>query len=164
MASFTSVQSTLTVGLIGQLGYGNDADLLVRSYQLVDLTNVKPGYGVVYDSTGDNTAKLPNGAGTFVGVVFNDGTLPIESLAFSASGVPNLPTLRRGQVWVPISEDVDPSMTVYLQHTTNGVVKVAGTFRGSADGGNTQSVANAQFAGKYTLASGKALLQINLPA
>lgn len=164
MSAFTSVTSTLTVGQIGQLGYGNDADLLVRSYILIDATDVKPGYGVVVDTAGANSAKLPNGAGTFAGVVFNDGNLPIESVAYSASGVPFMPTLRRGQVWVPITEDVDQTSAVYFQHTTNGLVKLAGTFRASADGGNTQQLANAQFAAAYTAASGKALLTINLPA
>jgi hypothetical protein len=166
MSAFSSVTSTLTVGQIGQLGYGNSADLLVRSYILIDATDVKPGYGVVVDTAGANSAKLPNGAGTFAGVVFNDGNLPIESSAYSsaAGGVPNMPTLRRGQVWVPISEDVDQTSAVYLQHTTNGLVKLAGTFRATADGVNTQLLANAQFASAYTAASGKALLTINLPA
>lgn len=164
MSAFTSVTSTLTVGQIGQLGYGNDADLLVRSYILIDATDVAPGYGVVVDTAGANSAKLPNGAGTFAGVVFNDGNLPIESAAYSASGVPNMPTLRRGQVWVPITQNVDQTSAVYFQHTTNGLVKLAGTFRADADGGNAQLLANAQFASAYTAASGKALLTINLPA
>ncbi len=164
MSAFSSVTSLLTVGQIGQLAYGNEADLLVRSYTLIDATDVPPGYGVVVDTAGANSAKLPNGAGTFAGVVFNDGNLPIESAAYSASGVPFLPTLRRGQVWVPITENVDQTSPVYFQHTTNGLVKLAGTFRASADGGNAQLLTNAQFASSYTAASGKALLTINLPA
>jgi hypothetical protein len=165
MSAFTSVTSTLTVGQIGQLGYGNGSDLLVRSYLLIDATDVKPGYGVVVDTTGANSAKLPAGAGgTFAGVVFNDGNLPIESSAYSASGVPNMPTLRRGQVWVPITQDVDQTSPVYLQNTANGLVKVPGTFRADADAGNAQLLTGAQFASAYTAASGKALLTVNLPA
>ena len=164
MSAFSSVTSTLTVGQIGQLGYGNSADLLVRSYILINATDVAPGYGVVVDTAGANSAKLPNGAGTFAGVVFNDGNLPIESASYSATGVPNMPTLRRGQVWVPITQDVDQTSAVYLQHTANGLVKVPGTFRADADGGNAQLLAGAQFASAYTAASGKALLTVNLPA
>jgi hypothetical protein len=163
MAAFTSVSSTLTVGLIGQLGYGNDADLLVRSYTLIDATDVAPGRGVVVDTAGPNSAKLPAGSGTFAGVVFNDGNLPIESAEYSATGVPFLPTLRRGQVWVPITQNVDQTSPVYLQHTLNAG-REPGTFRADADGGNAQLLANAQFASSYTAASGKALLTVNLPA
>ena len=165
MSAFTSVTSTLTVGQIGQLGYGNDADLLVRSYILIDGTNVAPGYGVIVDTAGANSAKIPSApAGTFAGVVFNDGNLPIENSAYSATGVPNMPTLRRGQVWVPITQDVDQTSPVYLQNTANGLVKLPGTFRADNDGGNAQLLAGAQFASAYTAASGKALLTINLPA
>ena len=157
---FTSVSSLLSAGTIGQLGYGHDADLLARSYILKDATDVKPGYGVGYDA-GNDSAKLYGG--NFLGVAFDDGSLAIESTAYSATGWPNMPVLRRGMVWVPITTDVDPSSTVYCQNTA-GVGKAKGTFRADNDGCNADSVSGAKFCGVFTAASGKALLEINLPA
>ena len=160
MSGFTSVSSTLTAGTIGQLAYGADADLLARSY-VADNTNgtIKPGYGVVYTATG---AALPSGAGdTFLGASFEDGSLPIESTGFPATGAPNVPVLKRGVVWVATSEAVDPTKAVYCQHTA-GVGKPVGSFRTDNDGGNAFLVNGAKFYDVY--GSGKAALQINLPA
>lgn len=156
---FTSVSATLTAGTIGQLGYGQSADLLARSYILKDATDVKPGYGVGYDA-GNDSAKLYGG--NFLGVAFDDGSLAIESTAFSASGWPNMPVLRRGMVWVPISQDVDPSSSVYCQNTAGTGAK--GTFRANDDGGKADLVAGAKFCGVFTAVGGKALLEVNLPA
>lgn len=158
---FTSVTSLLSAGTIGQLGYGHDADLLARSYVLQDATDVKPGYGVGYDATNDS-AKLYDG--NFLGVAFDDGSLPIENTAYSASGWPNMPVLRRGMVWVPISQDVDPTSTVYVQKTAGAGAKTKGSFRADNDGGNADSVSGAKFCGVFTAVGGKALLEINLPA
>ena len=158
---FTSVSSLLSAGTIGQLGYGHDADLLARSYILKDATDVKPGYGVGYDSLNDS-AKLYDG--NFLGVAFDDGSLAIESTAFSSTGWPNMPVLRRGMVWVPISSDVDPSSTVYVQKTAGAGAKTKGSFRADNDGGNADSVSGAKFCGVFTAVGGKALLEINLPA
>lgn len=158
---FTSVSATLTAGTIGQLGYGHDADLLARSYVLVSATDVKPGYGVGYDAVNDS-AQLYDG--DFLGVAFDDGSLPIENAAYSASGWPNMPVLRRGMVWVPISQDVTPASTVYVQKTAGLGAKTKGSFRADNDGGSADEVKGAKFCGVFTAASGKALLEINLPA
>lgn len=162
---FTSVTSLLSAGTIGQLGYGHDADLLARSYVLQDASDVKPGYGVSYDVTNDS-AKLytTSATPTFLGVAFDDGSLPIENTAYSASGWPNMPVLRRGMVWVPISSDVDPTSTVYCQSTAGAGAKTKGSFRADNDGGNADSVSGAKFCGVFTAVGGKALLEINLPA
>lgn len=162
MASFSSVTATLTVGQIGQLGYGEQADLLVRSYVLVNATDVPPGRGVVYDAA-NQSAMLPNaGSQLFLGVAFNDGSLPIEQAAYDNAATCNMPVLRRGQVWVETSTGCAPTDPVFFQHTA-GVGKPAGSFRIDNDGGAaTQITAGAQWAGVYS--SGKALLQINLPA
>ena len=159
MSGFTSVDSTLTIGTIGQLAYGADSDMLARSY-VADNTNgtIKPGYGVVYSATGAALAV----AGTFLGVAFDDGSLPIESTGFPATNVPNVPVLRRGVVWVATSEAVDPTSAVYVQIVDNGGLKVLGSFRTDNDGGKAQQVTNAQFYGVYS--SGKAALQLNMPA
>lgn len=163
MSGFTSVDSTLTIGTIGQLAYGADSDMLARSY-VADSTNgtIKPGYGVVYSAPGGVPSAALAVAGTFLGVAFDDGSLPIESTGFPATNVPNVPVLRRGVVWVATSEAVDPTDAVYLQIVDNGGLKVLGSFRTDNDGGNAQLVTNAQFYGVYS--SGKAALQVNLPA
>ena len=159
MSGFTSVSSTLTVGTIGQLAYGADSDMLARSY-VADNTNgtIKPGYGVVYSATGAALAV----AGTFLGASFDDGSLPIESTGFPATGAPNVPVLKRGVLWVATSEAVDPTDAVYVQITDNGGLKVLGSFRTDDDGGKAQLVTGASWYGVYS--SGKAALQLNLPA
>lgn len=160
---FTSVSATLTAGTIGQLGYGQSADLLARSYILKDATDVKPGYGVSYDA-GNDSAKLYTTGTLFLGVAFDDGSLPIENTAYSATGWPNMPVLRRGMVWVPISQDVDPSSPVFCQSTAGAGAKTKGSFRADNDGGNADAVSGARFCGVFTALGGKALLEVNLPA
>lgn len=162
MASFTSVRSTLAAGTIGQLAYGSDADHYVRSYVLVDATDVPPGYGVSYDATNDSV-KLFAAGGTLMGVAFDDGSLPIESGSYDNAGWPNLPALRKGQVWVYLSQDVVPTDPVYCQAVA-GVGKPQGSFRKDNDGGNAVLVTGAQFATAGFSANGKVVLAVNLPA
>lgn len=168
MSVFSSVLSTQPIGQIGQLAYGEDANKLVRSYVLISATPVPVGRGVVYDSSND-TAMLPSGASQlFLGVAFDDKSLAIESPSYvraADGGWPNMPVLKRGLVWVPISQDVDPSLPVYLQHTSGGGALLPGVFRADADTANASLVAAtvAQWEGPYTAVSGRALLSINLP-
>ena len=161
MAAFTSVSSRLTAGTIGQLAYGNDANKYVRSYVLVDTTDVTPGYGVGYDATNDS-AKLYDG--NFLGVAFDDGSLAIEQTAYNDAANPNMPVLRKGVMWVYCTQDVTPADPVYVQKTA-GVGKPKGSFRKDNDGGNADLIANVQWAGSFTvLGTNKAALEVNLPA
>jgi hypothetical protein len=161
MAAFTSVTSRLTAGTIGQLAYGNDANKYVRSYVLVDTTDVAPGYGVGYDATNDS-AKLYDG--NFLGVAFDDGSLAIEQTAYNDAANPNMPVLRKGVMWVYCTQDVTPADPVYVQKTA-GVGKPKGSFRKDNDGGNADLIANVQWAGSFTvLGTNKAALEVNLPA
>ena len=168
MAGFTSVTTNLQVGAIGQLAYGADSNFLTRSYVLQDSTPVPVGRGVVYDASNES-AKLPSATGQrFLGVAYDDKTLPIESPAYdlpSAGGQPNMPVLKRGLVWVPITEDVDPTADVYLQHTSHSG-HLPGTFRASSDSSNADQIPGtvAQWAGVYLATDGRALLSINLTA
>jgi len=162
MAAFTSVTARLTAGTIGQLAYGADANKYVRSYVLVDATDVAPGYGVGYDATNDS-AKLYDG--NFLGVCFDDGSLAIESLVYDNAGNPNMPVVQKtAGVWVYCTQDVTPADPVYIQKTA-GVGKPKGSFRKDNDGGNADLLANVQWAGSFTVAgNNKAALVLNLPA
>lgn len=161
MAAFSSVTSRLAAGTIGQLAYGADGNKYVRSYVLVDATDVAPGYGVGYDATNDS-AKLYDG--NFLGVAFDDGSLAIESLVYDNAGNPNMPVLRKGVVWVYCTQDVTPADPVYVQKTA-GVGKPKGSFRKDNDGGNADLLANVTWAAAFTVAgTNKAALEVNLPA
>lgn len=161
MAAFTSVTARLTAGTIGQLAYGADGNKYARSYVLVDATDVAPGFGVGYDAANDS-AKLYDG--NFLGVAFDDGSLAIEQLVYDNAGNPNMPVLRKGIVWVYCTQDVTPADPVYVQKTA-GVGKPKGSFRKDNDTGNADLVANAQWAGSFTVAGTfKAALEVNLPA
>lgn len=162
MSAFSSVTSRLAAGTVGQLAYGADGDKYVRSYVLVDATDVPPGYGVSYDATNDSV-KLFAALGTLMGVAFDDGSLPIETAVYDNAGWPNVPVLRKGQVWVALSQDVVPTDDVYCQAVA-GVGKPQGSFRKDNDGGNAVKVVGAQFATAGTAASGKVVLEVNLPA
>lgn len=162
MSGFTSVDATLTTGKIGQLAYGSDADLLVRSYVLEDATAVVPGRGVVYDAANDSIKTPSAGGQKFMGVAFDDGSLAIEDASYAVGGNVNVPVLRRGQVFVQTSEAVVPTDAVYLQHTDGGGIKLVGTFRTDNDGGNAALVDGVEWAGVF--ASNKAILQVNQPA
>lgn len=169
MSGFTAVTAALAVGTLGQLAYGADNNLLSRSYVLQNAATVKPGYAVVYDAVNDS-AMLPSGASqAFLGIAFDDGTLPIEVTSYEAAVYPNMPVLKRGSVWVKISQDVDPSKDVCFQHTDNGGAKNPGVLRADVDGGNATllgttgkpGTGGAKWAGVFTAASGYGLLDLN---
>lgn len=159
MSGFTSVTSALTVGQIGQLAHEH---IHARSYVLQDATAVPPGRAVVYDAANDS-AMLPSGAGQkFLGIVFDDKSLAIESAAYDAAGLPNMPVAESGVVWVLTSEAVTPGDAVYFQHDGTGA-GAAGSFRTDNNGGKATEIAyGCKWFGSY--ASGKAALQVNLPA
>jgi hypothetical protein len=159
MAGFTTVTASLVAGTVGQL-----AETLgrARSYVLLDAVALPPGRAVVYDAANDSV-KLPSGAAQkFMGVCFDGGNLPLDTVAFTAAGVNDLDILEDGVCWVLTSEAVDPSDAVYFQHDGTGS-GAAGTFRTDNDGGKATLIAyGCQWAGVYS--SGKAALRVNLPA
>lgn len=157
MSGFTSVTSSLVTGTIGQLGA---EPVRVRSYVLEDAAVIPPGRAVIYDAT-NNSCELPAAGGLFLGVAFDDGTLPIETTGYEAAVNPNVPVLKEGCVWVPTTQAVLPTDAVYYQHDATGA-GAAGTFRVDNNGGKATVVPTgfARWAGVY--ASGKALLDLNL--
>lgn len=160
MAGFTTVTASLTEGQIGQLAAPIEPYGEVQSYALA--SDVAPGYGVVL--SGDTVVLPSDASGIFAGVVYNDGTLPIESAAFGpTSGYVNAPTARHGvRVWVATSAAVATTDPVYLQFATG--TGAVGTFRNDADtSGSARAVLVHGCQWDHSAASGKAVLRINLP-
>lgn len=159
MAGFTTVTASLTAGTIGQLA---EALRRARSYVLQDATALPPGRAVVYDAANDSVMLPSAGGQQFMGIAFDDGTLAVETVAFTAANDPNVPALEDGVCWVLTSEAVTPASSVFFQHDGSGSGP-AGSFRTDQDGGKATQIAyGCRFAGSYS--SGKAALIVNLPA
>lgn len=163
--AFSSTSTVLQTGIVGQLAYSVDNNLVVESFALIDTVDVPPGRGVTFDAANSsatvNACHLPAAGGEkFLGVAYDDGNLPVEEAGYDAATYNRVPVLYRGAAWVLTSEAVDPTDAVYFQHTTNGL-KLVGSFRTDNDGGNAELIAGARYAGTYT--SGKAALILNQP-
>jgi len=76
----------------------------------------------------------------------------------------SIPTLTQGRIWV-LAEDVISSLddSVYLRHTANGAVNIAGRFRTDADTARADQIANARWLSLTTAVNQLALLEINMP-
>lgn len=72
-----------------------------------------------------------------------------------------VPTLRKGQIWVKVTQDVNPNDPVYFVHTNADPTKI-GYFRKDADTANADLVPTGIFR-TAALAGGLALVEINLP-
>ena len=157
--AFDTVTTDLTIGQIGQLGAPIEPFGSAQSYPIA-ADSIPPGYGVVV--AGD-TVELPSdGADTFAGAAFIDGSLPIEAAGYGTdSGVINAPVAKVARVWVATTQAVNASDGVFLQFDGSGAGP-AGTFRADADGG--KAFACPGCAWDHSASSGKALLRINLPA
>jgi hypothetical protein len=121
-------------------GRTRSADLIAAAIVLA------PGLGCVRDTAnGDRAVKLPAGAGTFAGIVFQDHTNPAtdgDSVEFSTGDTVSIAVDGGGcVVTVEPTENVDPTLPVYLRHTTDGVSD-PGTFTVNAD--ETAGVARVQ--------------------
>ena len=163
--AFSSTSSVLQTGIVGQLAYSVDNNLVVESFALISATDIPPGRGVVYDAGNSsatvNACALPAGAVTnYLGVAYDDGNLPVEEAGYDAATYNRVPVITRGAVWVLTSEAVDPTDSVFLQHTDGGPGKPVGSFRTDNDGGNAGQIGG-RWAGVYT--SGEAALILNQP-
>lgn len=163
--AFSSTSTVLQTGIVGQLAYSLDANMLTESFALIDATDIPPGRGVIYDqansSASVNAIKLPAGAVTgFIGIAYDDANLPLDVTAYSANTYNRVPVLEKGAAWVLTSEAVTATSDVYLCHTAGGAGAV-GSFRTDNDGGKAAQITNARWAGTYS--SGKAALIINKP-
>lgn len=145
----------------GMLGDSKETDIISRA--LGGATNVEFGKMLAYGATpAKECAPLADGAAaiTFAGVAVHRHTPDRASLTADEGIVPDemVDLLRKGRVWVPVDEAVTPGEAVYVVHT--GATK--GSFRKSADGGNTLVIAGASWQ-STTGAAGIALLDLNLP-
>lgn len=163
--AFSSTSTVLQIGIVGQLAYSADNNMVVESMALIDTVDIPPGRGVTFDAANSsatvNACHLPAGAGEkFLGLAYDDGNLPIEEAGYDAATYNRVPVLMRGVGWALTSEAVDPTDAVYFQHTTNGL-KLVGSFRTDNDGGNAELLTGCRYAGTYS--SGKAAIYFNQP-
>lgn len=115
------------------------------------------GFGLVRDS--GNVAKLPAGAGEFIGVVMRMQTIEQDGSATTSFGAQNaVPVLARGDIYVEVDEAVSAGDAVYLRHT--GTAADLGKFRNDADTANAQLISGAKFLSSTT-GAGLALVRLS---
>lgn len=159
---FTSVSENLAPGVAGQAAAPFEPSVSVRSYTIPsDGDTLLPGYGVVL--AGDSVALPTDGTGTFAGVVYNDGSLPIDFAGFGPApdSRPEVPVGQHAiRMWVVTTEATTPESPVYLQHTLHSGNAV-GTFRASSDSSNAFQVHGCRW--DLSLDAGLGCLLLNLP-
>jgi len=115
------------------------------------------GFGLVRDS--GNVAKIPAGAGEFIGVCMRMQVLEQDGLATTSFGAQRVvPVLARGDIYVQVDEAVTAGDAVYLRHT--GTAADIGKFRNDADTANAQVVSGAKFLSS-TSGAGVALVRLS---
>ena len=159
--SFATVNASPGPQLPGQLAYRDDDNLFTTSHANTDTAAIAPGLGVIKDGT-NGGVKLPTTGtgGACAGVVFDDGTLAIETAAYVAGAT--MPVLKRGQVMVKTFEAVKFGDAVTLTDTTGGT-GAFGTFGKTTDGGKATAITTGFAWGQGSFDVGSAILEINLP-
>lgn len=160
--AFSSVSSTLQIGVIGQLSNRDDNNLVQLSKPLVDATALTPGRLIYKDLTNDGVKIIPNPIvqGLIAGVCVDDGSLPLDVTTYVTGKV--VPFLRRGRMWVLTYEAVKYGDPVYCTQLVN--VNPLGSFGMSdSDAGTAQNITSFGFAWTGANTSGKAELELNLP-
>lgn len=124
------------------------------------------GIGVFQGSAFDE-AKIPYGAGTFLGVVAYDQSYP-NSRASGDATVPAggpVAVVRKGRVWVMVEEAIALGDAVYVRHTGTAPEQ-RGAFRNDADTADAQQIsAGARWFAGDRVVNGVRIagLELNLP-
>lgn len=131
--------------------------------------NAKIGFGrfVCLGTSKDSQAKLPAAAGdvaalTTLGVALHDHARESvnDSLEAGYNQYENMSILKKGHVWVVAEQDVSPTDTVHVRHTTNGTLTPGGV-RKDVDTANAVALSKARFL-STALAGELVLLDIDL--
>lgn len=144
-----------------------DADLsLVATTANVTASPILFGRGLAQNLTDADLIALPSATGFTLAGVSMASQIPTpndDGIAKYEDGVA-VPVLKKGRIWV-LAEDAVTSLAdaVYLRHTANGAVNVAGRFRTDADTNRADVIANARWKTLTTAINQLAILEINLP-
>ena len=124
------------------------------------------GRGLAQNLTDAALIALPSATGfLFSGISMQSqvATPNDDGIAKYEDGVA-VPVMTKGRIWV-LAEDAITSLadSVYLRHTANGAVNVAGRFRTDADTARADQIANARWLTLTTAVNQLAVLEINMP-
>jgi hypothetical protein len=129
---------------------------------------IRFGQAVVAGTDLDRQVTIPAGTGmTFRGISIGVWQIEQQLTAYptTSSGSYSIaavvPVLRRGSIWVRVSQDVNPDDPVYFVHT-DADPTIVGTFRKDANTNKADLVPHASFR-KAALNGGLAVVEINLP-
>lgn len=146
----------LAAAVKGGLADAGDNDIITG----VSAAAISFGYGLAILSTG--LIAIPSATGftpAGIAVQKNNAVLNASGLAQYAIGEA-ISILRKGRIWVYSEQAVNPTLPVYLRHTTN-VALLAGDFRVDADTARADVLAGAKWL-NVTTGAGLALLEINI--
>jgi hypothetical protein len=174
----TSISFQHDVAIKGQL-WGNTWTHRISGWAT---TTIPFGVGLVVVTGANSTSAPLTGSkqrvaipsatgGTFAGVSILEHKEPTGEEAYMTTLVDPqtsqfranepLPILRRGYIYVYAEVAVNPTLPVFLRHTTNAAL-VPGDFRTDADTSRADQISGARWA-VTTTAAGLAVLELNLP-
>ena len=123
-----------SVGIEGDRAEVSPGDL-IKSYELVDSTDVPFGRAVRQDAAGDRAAELPGSAGDFiVGFALQDPTIEADTdgtREYSQRDVMSI--LQRGSAYALPEQAVAPGDPVFFRHAAGGAGQTVGRLRMDAD-------------------------------
>lgn len=144
-----------------------DADLsLVATTPNTTASPIYFGRGLAQNLTDAEKISLPSATGfTFAGISSHSQIARPndDGIAKYEDGI-SIPVLTKGRIYV-LAEDAITSLddAVYLRHTANGAVNVAGRFRTDADTARADQISNARWLSLTTGVNQLAILEINMP-
>lgn len=124
------------------------------------------GRGLAQNLTDPDLIALPSATGFQLAGVSIQSQIPTpndDGVAKYENGVA-VSTLKKGRIWV-LAENIITSLSnaVYLRHTANGAINVAGRFRTDGDTNRADQITNARWKTLTTAINQLAVLEINLP-
>lgn len=119
------------------------------------------GFGLAWLSTG--LVALPSATGfVFAGVAMMKHSAIPNATGLAQYDIGHaISVVRQGRIWVESEQAVNPSLSVFLRHTTNAAL-VPGNFRVDADTARADQITNARWV-SVTTGAGLAILEINMP-
>ncbi len=134
----------------------SDAKITIASVQSASTGGANIGYGLAVEEDSNGGYHAANNTGTFIGISVrqNSGF----TAAFDNTGIPAgeaATVAQDGKIVVQLDngvESVAASQNVYYRTAGTGIV---GSFRTSADGGNTTQLTNARWTGSAQLIRGQ---------
>lgn len=123
---------------------------------------IKFGWGLQVETTG--LVAVPSAAGDqFHGIAIQKHKAKANSVGEAQYEINEaIPVLRSGRIWVYAEEAVNPTLDVFLRHTT-ATTEIPGDFRTDLDTANAFDISAYAKWISTTSAAGLAILEVNFP-